>query len=229
MTAQEKKYKGTDKMAEIICSDSLLLQVMTRFGMSLGFGDDNIVQVCERQGVDSNTFLAVINFVSQKHAHIENNAQVSVVALLGYLKQSHKYFLEFALPEIRKKLSLAIAGEGNELSDLVLRFFDDYMGEVRRHMEYEEQEVFPFVESLVEGRAIDAGSISTFSEHHDPVDEKLNELKNIIIKYYPSDGCNNQLNAALFDIFSCEQELKSHCKIEDYLFVPAVKNLIRGL
>ena len=96
-------------------------------------------------------------------------------------------------------------------------------------MEYEEQEVFPFVESLVEGRAVDAGSISTFSEHHDPVDEKLNELKNIIIKYYPSDGCNNQLNAALFDIFSCEQELKSHCKIEDYLFVPAVKNLIRGL
>ncbi|MBE6226860.1 MAG: hemerythrin domain-containing protein [Bacteroidales bacterium] len=229
MTAQEKKYKGTDKMAEIICSDALLLQVMTRFGMSLGFGDDNIVQVCERQGVDSNTFLAVINFVSQKHAHIENNAQVSVAALLGYLKQSHKYFLEFALPEIRKKLSLAIAGEGNELSDLVLRFFDDYMGEVRRHMEYEEQEVFPFVESLVEGRAVDAGSISTFSEHHDPVDEKLNELKNIIIKYYPSDGCNNQLNAALFDIFSCEQELKSHCKIEDYLFVPAVKNLIRGL
>ncbi|MBQ3522211.1 MAG: hemerythrin domain-containing protein, partial [Bacteroidales bacterium] len=151
MTAQEKKYKGTDKMAEIICSDSLLLQVMTRFGMSLGFGDDNIVQVCERQGVDSNTFLAVINFVSQKHAHIENNAQVSVAALLGYLRQSHKYFLEFALPEIRKKLSLAIAGEGNELSDLVLRFFDDYMGEVRRHMEYEEQEVFPFVESLVEG------------------------------------------------------------------------------
>ena len=149
--------------------------------------------------------------------------------MLGYLKQSHKYFLEFALPEIRKKLSLAIAGEGNELSDLVLRFFDDYMGEVRRHMEYEEQEVFPFVESLVEGRAVDAGSISTFSEHHDPVDEKLNELKNIIIKYYPSDGCNNQLNAALFDIFSCEQELKSHCKIEDYLFVPAVKNLIRGL
>ena len=81
MTAQEKKYKGTDKMAEIICSDSLLLQVMTRFGMSLGFGDDNIVQVCERQGVDSNTFLAVINFVSQRHAHIETNAQVSVVAL----------------------------------------------------------------------------------------------------------------------------------------------------
>ena len=230
MTAQEKKYKGTDKMAQIICTDPSLLQVMTRFGMSLGFGDDNVMQVCSRQGVDCRTFLTIINFVSQKHAHIEENAELSVMALLDYLKQSHKYFLEFALPGIRKKLAEAIAiPSRQELAELMLRFFDDYMAEVRRHMEYEEQEVFPFVERLVDGQRGDAGKFSTFSEHHDPVAEKLNELKNIIIKYYPSNGCNNQLNAVLFDIFSCERELQSHCKIEDYLFVPAVKNLVRGI
>lgn len=230
MSAQEKKYKGTDKMAQIICGDPSLLQVMTRFGMSLGFGDDNVMQVCARQGVDCKTFLTIINFVSQRHAHIEENAELSVKALLDYLKQSHKYFLEFAMPGIRKKLAEAIAGE---LAQLVLRFFDDYMAEVRRHMEFEEQEVFPFVERLVEGQRDDAkpyaGKFSTFSEHHDPVAEKLDELKNIIIKYYPSNGCNNQLNAVLFDIFSCERELHSHCMIEDYLFVPAVKNLVRGI
>lgn len=234
MTAKEKKYKATDKMAEIICEDASLLQVMTRFGMSLGFGDDNVLQVCTRQGVDCKTFLTVINFVSQKHTHIEESAELSVLALLDYLKQSHKYFLEFALPGIRRKLEEALAaanadeGGNKDLSGLVLRFYDDYMGEVRRHMEYEEQEVFPFVEGLLEGIKDDCGKISTFSEYHDPVDVKLNELKNIVIKYYPSNGCNNQLNAVLFDIFSCEKELKSHCKIEDYLFVPAVKNLLKG-
>lgn len=227
MTAQERKYRETDKMARIICADSSLLQVMTRFGMSLGFGDDNIMQVCQRQGVDCATFLAVINFVSQKHTHIEENAKVSLPALLGYLKQSHRYFLNFALPGIRNKLAAAIAGDEGELSGLVLKFYDDYMAEIRRHMEYEEQEVFPVVEGALEGRSEDVGSFSTFSECHEPVDEKLNELKNIIVKYYPSEGCNNLLNAALFDIFSCEQELKSHCKIEDYLFVPAVRNLIK--
>ena len=227
MTLQEKKYKATDKMAEIISSDSSLLQVMTRFGMSLGFGDDDIMQVCKKQAVDYETFLTVINFVSQKHTHMEESARVSVGALLGYLKQSHKYFLEFALPGIREKLSAAIAGDNDDLSGLVLKFYDDYIAEVRRHMEYEEQEVFPFVERLLEGKGVDMEKISTFSEYHDPVDEKLNELKNIIIKYYPSKGCNNLLNGVLFDIFSCEQELKSHCKIEDYLFVPAVRNLIK--
>ena len=115
MTVKEKKYKATDKMAEIICEDASLLQVMTRFGMSLGFGDDNVLQVCTRQGVDCKTFLAVINFVSQKHTHIEECVELSVAALLDYLKQSHKYFLEFALPGIRKNLKEALAVENSNV------------------------------------------------------------------------------------------------------------------
>ncbi len=252
MTSQETRYKATDKMAEIICENAQLLQVMNRFGISLGFGDENIMQVCNKQGVDYKTFLAVINFVSQKHTHLEERADVSVAALLNYLKQSHLYFLEFALPNIRRSLNEAILGKrsdedsslkeaesvmekdavacGDEpatspLSRLIMKFYDDYVNEVRKHMEYEEAEVFPFVEALLEGRQGDKDKISTFSEHHIPVDEKLHELKNIIIKYYPGSGGNNKMSAVLYDIFSCEQELKSHCKIEDYLFVPAVMNL----
>lgn len=260
MTSQETRYKATDKMAEIICENAQLLQVMNRFGISLGFGDENIMQVCNKQGVDYKTFLAVINFVSQKHTHLEERAEVSVAALLNYLKQSHIYFLDFALPNIRKSLNEAIFGkadnsrcsltgtgsasdadntacenepetacenepETTQLSSLIMKFYDDYVHEVRKHMEYEEAEVFPFVEALLEGKNEEKDKIYTFSEHHNPVDEKLHELKNIIIKYYPGNGCNNKMSAVLYDIFSCEQELKSHCKIEDYLFVPAVMNL----
>ncbi|MBR7157133.1 MAG: hemerythrin domain-containing protein, partial [Bacteroidales bacterium] len=57
-------YKATDKMSEIICDNASLLLVMSRFGISLGFGDDNVQQVCSRQNVDLSTFLAVINFLS---------------------------------------------------------------------------------------------------------------------------------------------------------------------
>ena len=55
-------YKATDKMSEIICDNASLLLVMSRFGISLGFGDDSVHQVCSRQNVDLGTFLAVINF-----------------------------------------------------------------------------------------------------------------------------------------------------------------------
>ena len=33
------------------------------------------------------------------------------------------------------------------------------------------------------------------------------------------------LNAVLFDIFSCEEDLASHCMVEDFLFVPVVRQL----
>ena len=54
------KYSGTDKMSDLICENYNLLLVMSRFGLSLGFGDQTVQQVCERQGVHTGTFLAVV-------------------------------------------------------------------------------------------------------------------------------------------------------------------------
>ena len=45
------KYSGTDKMSDLICENYNLLLEMSRFGLSLGFGDQTVQQVCERQGV----------------------------------------------------------------------------------------------------------------------------------------------------------------------------------
>ena len=53
--------------------------------------------------------------------------------------------------------------------------------------------------------------------------------ENIIIKYCPAKANENLLNAALFDIYACEAGLESHCKVEDYIFVPAILNLERRI
>ena len=46
------KYRATDKMSDLICDNYSLLMVMSRFGLSLGFGDKSVKDVCEAQGVD---------------------------------------------------------------------------------------------------------------------------------------------------------------------------------
>ena len=53
----------------------------------------------------------------------------------------------------------------------------------------------------------------------------MQELKNIIIKYYTSTDSVDLLNNVLFDIFNCENDLHQHCEVEDELFVPAVQLL----
>ena len=136
------------------------------------------------------------------------------------------YFLDFKLPVIRRKLIESIDCSGSDnIAYLILKFFDEYAKEVRRHMEYENEAVFTYVEKLLEGKLAENYDIATFASKHNQIESKLTELKNIIIKYYPEKENNNKLNAVLFDIFNCEHDLASHCQVEDYMFVPAVAQL----
>ena len=217
-------YGGDDRMCDLICDRYAVLQVMSRFGIALGFGDKSIAEVCADNQVDTATFLAVVNLL-MNHGLGEKLADgISVRALTDYLHNSHGYFLNFRLPAIRRKLIEAVDCAQNDVSFAILRFFDEYVAEVQRHMSYEEQRVFPYVEKLLAGERSADYSMEIFRRHHDQVDAKLGELKNIIIKYYPS-GSTNELNGVLFDIFTCEQELASHNAVEDEILVPAVERL----
>lgn len=225
-----QKYKPTDKMSDLICNNYSLLQVMSRFGLSLGFGDKTVKEVCAMNNVDYSTFLTVVNFVEEGFSRMNDETEdISIPALVDYLRQTHTYFLDFSLPSIRRKLIDSIDYSEKDVVSLILNFFDIYVREVRKHMEYEEKTVFKYVDDLLQEKAQKNYQISTFSKHHESISEKLTDLKNIIIKYCPSKANNNLLNAALFDIFACEEALDSHCKVEDYLFVPAILKLERRL
>ena len=47
------KYSATDRMSDLICENYNLLLVMSRFGLSLGFGEKTVEKVFEQQGVNN--------------------------------------------------------------------------------------------------------------------------------------------------------------------------------
>ena len=96
-------------------------------------------------------------------------------------------------------------------------------------MGYEDQNVFTYVDNLLKGNPDLSFNISTYATSHNRLDTKLTELKNIIIKYLKTNGDNDHTNSMLFDIFACIQDLDSHCRVEDCIFVPAVFNLEKEL
>lgn len=137
-------------MRDLVNDNGSLLLVMARFGISLGFGDKSVRDVCRAHHVDENTFLEVANFVSDREYHCES---VSLPSLIGYLKQAHEYFLDFNLPNIRRKLIEAIdCSQSTDIAMLIVKFYDEYVTEVRKHMEYENDVVFTYVEQLAQGR-----------------------------------------------------------------------------
>ncbi len=218
-------YEADDQMISLIRDNYNILQSLGGFGLSLGFGDKTVRQVCEEQKVDCYTFLAVVNFTINGYTDVDNEERLSLPTLLHYLKASHDYYLGFQLPFIRKELEDALDKTDN-LAMLILKLYDEYAREIRMHMRYEEKTVFPYVESLIENQSSVSYDIDTYSKHHSQIDKKLKELKNIIIKYLPSDELhNNQLTATLYDIYNNEDWLMQHSKVEDHIFIPAIRRL----
>lgn len=220
------KYKPTDRMSDLVEENYSVLLIMSRFGISLGFGESTVDEVCRSNGVDTSTFLALVNLQPDAEPDPSDVRDVSIESFLHYLHNSHDYFLEFRLPAIRRKLTEAVEGGDGDISFVILKFFDEYAAEVRRHMMYEEQTVFPYVRSLIEGAAPGEYSIDIFHRQHSSIELKLTELKNILLKYYPARD-SNEMNSALFDIFLCESDLSSHNYAENHLFIPLVEDLER--
>ena len=224
---EQKIYEPDDKMISLIGDNYNLLQALGSFGINLGFGDKTVRETCEHNGVDTHTFLTVVNFTINGIEADDDDEHISVLTLLHYLQASHAYFLEFQLPYIRRELEESLS-ENNSLAQLIMKFYDEYAHEIRRHMNYEQKTLFPYVEKLLDGQPASDYNVETFSKHHGAADRQLRELKILIIKYLPQDGLhNNQLTAALHDIYENEQWLSQHAMIEDYIFVPAIRRLER--
>ena len=222
---QMKLYEAGDKMITLIKDNYNLLQSLGSFGINLGFGDKTVRETCEMNRVDTYTFLAVVNFTINGYSHFEEDQQLSVPTLMHYLEASHQYFLDFQLPFIRRELEESIDGD-DQVGRLILKFYDEYAHEIRRHMKYEEKTLFPYVQSLIGGQPLGNYSIDTFSKHHESADKKLHELKLMIIKYLPANAhLNNKLTATLYDIYNNEEWLRLHAQVEDSIFVPAIRRL----
>lgn len=195
------------------CADNQVLQLIHRFGIPFGVGDKTIEMVCRENDVDCTTLLAVVNFAITRE--YQYTANIDVATLRQYLENAHIYFMDFQLPRIRQMLLEAInlAGTDNKVPLLIVRFYDEYVEEIRAHIEHENACAF---------------------EHHATDDQhiaaKAIELKNLIIKYYPhNDNSSTQANeqnrllyAVLQDIYHFENELALHCAIEDEIMLPAL-------
>ncbi|MEE1271941.1 MAG: LuxR C-terminal-related transcriptional regulator [Bacteroidales bacterium] len=221
-------YTKEDRLFEMICSDFQLLNIISRFGLNLGFEEKTIAEVCKENSIDCNTFLAIINFTKNDGENIWHLNEISLQTLCDYLKQSHTYYLDFLLPSIRRKLIEAVGVlPANEIASLILKFYDEYCIEVQKHLKTEDKDIFPYVEKLIKGEVEPKKNHADTmtSLHRKPLDQKLSELKELIIKYFKSNSNNYLINSVLYDIFLLEQDLKCHGKLETQVFMEEIKKL----
>lgn len=223
-------YNSNMKMAELIQSDYKLLLLLPRFGMSLGFGDQTIEEYCKKRDISPALTLMICNVYSFDHylPGNEDIARIDIRQLLLYLQRSHTYYLYNRLQNIEDILSEITKELSKQQAQLFDRFFEEYKNEVINHFEYEEQTVFPYILNMQEGLGANGYNIDIFEQNHTNIEDKLNDLKNIIIKYLPDHSENQKRISLLFNIFSLEEDLGKHTLIEDKILIPLVQKLENG-
>ncbi len=195
------------------------IQIISRFGLEMGVGEQTIEQVCTAHGVHTPTFLAIVNYKIFKQRVIPED--IDIQTLRCYLNNAHAYFLDFRLPRLRRALIEAIipVDPATKIPGLILRCYDEFVEEIRTHIEHE-----------------NAGLYEEHEHDDERITSKLTEIKNLIIKYYPGADnkfdINNQqskitylLISVMSDLWHTEQDFADHCAIEDDILRPALKKM----
>ncbi len=225
------------KLADVIHHDFSLIPVINRFGIQLGFGDSTIEEICDKRSVNAEFFLTILNTYHDPQYFPKKHLQsFPASTLIEYLRKAHHYYLEQKIPEIKELIS-KLTEESDENKDtyrLALNFFEEYQDEFISHLDREEKFVYPYVvelEKAIEIGKVTSGllgqmesySINDYEDEHDNVEEKLFDLKNLIIKYLPALENNSTSYKILLELFDLEKDLREHARIEDMILVPKVE------
>ena len=196
-------YQESDKICDLMAHEEDAIQIISRFGLEMGVGDQTIAEVCAAHGVHTPTFLSIVNYKVFKQKALP--ADIDVDTLQRYLKNAHTYFLDFRLPTIRENLMDAIrpAESSSKIPMLILRCYDEFVSEIRTHIAHE-----------------NAGLFEEHAHDDERITDKLTEIKNLIIKYYP--GTSYALLSVMSDLWHTELDFADHCAIEDDILRPAL-------
>ena len=227
--AKKKVLVSKDlKLAELLAEDRRLLQLLPRFGINLGFGDRSIDEICRLNGVSTELFLTICGIYSDDDykPNATELQHIDMSGLLPYLKASHQYYLDERFPHLEEHFQRIIEACGPKYGPMLSHFYDEYKREVMRHIQYYEEEVvFPYIEELREGKHSNSYKINEFRHNHTNIQDTLDDMMNILLKYLPGDILPKERIEISLDIMELSDDLNRHSRIEDHLLIPYVESL----
>lgn len=223
---------GDTKASEVIEENLLSLLMLEYFEIPLGIKEKTISQLAIENSIEPAVFLAIVNLYNGINPASSLIDSISdVLPIINFLKKSHRHYLIEKFPILTEHLSEISKLNTHGEIELLIKFFDNYLDEVSEHLRYEDDIVFPYIINLTKNTLEEPTvlntkfSISEYRSHHDDIEEKLNDLKNLLIRYLPSQNDTVPRRKLLFALNELESDLHAHSRIEDIILIPIVERL----
>lgn len=220
-------------LAELVMANPYILLLLDHFNIDLMLQEKTIGLVCEENRIRPEIFILFVSlFNGDKSVSSIPYKGEDILSIINYLRSSHTFYNDEKYPQIRYYIGQI--SELNAIPEIVMldRFFTKYFNEVREHLEYENTTVFPYIEKLASRLKGDITtslsldySVSQYREHHDNIEEKLSDLKSLLVKYLPVGRDKEVRRKLLFTLSELEFDLHIHSQIEDFLLIPMVEQM----
>ncbi len=215
------------KLADLVLTNYRLLYVLPCFDIGLGLGEATVKQVCDKKGVSLPLFLLVCNVYTFDDYCPESDtlSRIPLNDLMTYLENSHKDYLENRMPEVIAQVIDLLGSYDVRHGGMLMEFCEKYKQEVISHFDYEEQTVFPYIKTLLNGNKPNNYKIKEYKGNHSDLDAALSDLKNIIVKYLPSEYPMEKCRDILIHLFLFELDLSKHTLLEDKILISLVEEI----
>jgi regulator of cell morphogenesis and NO signaling len=218
------------KMADAINQYHSLLTVLPRLGIPLGFGEKSIGQLCAEHRVSEPLFMLISRVYCQDDYFPTANElqQCPMADILQYLVSSHKDYLENKLPHIEHHLNILLEPMDKKYSTLISNFYAEFRKEMEKHFQYEEEVIFPYLRQILsEQEATESATYqkNAFHQQHDDIEDTLNDLSNLLLKYIPAEISPVERVDMLLDMYALSNDIAKHAMMENRILVPYIQLL----
>ncbi|MDO5572059.1 MAG: helix-turn-helix transcriptional regulator [Bacteroidales bacterium] len=216
------------KLSDVILNETSLIPVTTRFGIHLGLGDKTIRTICKEKNLDVDFFVSILN----TFIHVNYFPQNKLLSFCGtpivdYLTKTNQSYERFLLPNIERHLNSFIERSNPENTSLeaLRKFFQLFKKEMKTRIERDNVNIFPLVKDLTNKFPEEAVVLENFDETEDVLEEKLLDMKIIMVKHLNGEYDENLCYAVLVSICNLEKDINQNNRIRNKILFPLIEAL----
>lgn len=222
------------QLSEVVEEHTSLIPVIHRFGIHLGLGDESVRSICEKQNLDPDFFLAMINtFLNEDYFPEKKLQGFHITQIIDYLTKTNHYYQRHQLPNIERHLRsfIEMSDPDNNSLELIGKIFASFKDKLITRIKYDEKEWFPHCLSLSKNSSKDQKLAFETNEtdEDDSIEALLTDIRHIMVKHLTGEYDENLCYAVIFSISILNKDIRQHNRIRYRILHPIVAAMEKAL
>jgi regulator of cell morphogenesis and NO signaling len=221
----------TQTVGQMVVDKPARAAVFERVGIDFCCGGKlTLEDACRNRGLSVSEVLDLLTQADSNAETVKDDcAAFSLTALCDHIVSRHHSYLRREMPRIGTLIFRVAEAHGERHPELrrLLELYTRFAGEIKRHIDVEEEVLFPMIRQLESGRASQAGSpgriellTEDLANEHETAGSVLGEVRMLTHDFLvPCDACDSY-KLMLMQLAELERDMHEHVGIENNILFP---------